>query len=552
MKRCFENIEYLGYSLQDKYTKEDLESIFVPEDLLNILADPKKFKSVQPSPRKIYLGDSSANPKIADRYPFWIDPDILSSHVLIAGAIGSGKTSLTFRMLAGALNHSRSVIVSEAKSGLKGGDDGAAYTNLVNYLGLRDNTLHIYRWPRGNCYFNPLLYLETPQEKRIFFDFIKEQVIKENHIQGEMIPFIAKAINISTCIFNFMQLLPDKQKNLTIRRLVFYLRNPVLFKQEYCEFLEEMLSQPETQSAQMMLYKLEIIRNDLTRYKYFTMYEDERFIMTPFGVDMLIKQLDFEDLLKYSEPQTGLKELTINDVLYDKSLVVISQPLYDPSSAVVGPLFWDCLLSKIIELGPNPADKNGVKRKKVLAILDESHRLPVGKLGDSGDFLRQYDLGVIEITPAIIDDDRWHRNKHVYQTIISMTPGVTNVVGLIQERLPNFPKNNLITQVYQQNGNPTMGINFPPDHTSEIAEDNPGISSLSLANTGRFTALIQSFILDEKRKVFWIDIESSLLKNIEYLLEKYIKNKESVDNDKLKELKNVIDYALGLETKINY
>ena len=84
---------------------------------------------------KIFLGFSSANPNSSQRFALWIPPEFISSHILIGGSIGSGKTSLTYRLVAGALNTFGTVVIAEAKGGINGFAEGAAFTNLAQYLG---------------------------------------------------------------------------------------------------------------------------------------------------------------------------------------------------------------------------------------------------------------------------------------------------------------------------------------------------------------------------------------------------------------------------------
>lgn len=262
--------------------------------------------------------------------------------------------------------------------------------------------------------------------------------------------------------------------------------------------------------------------------------------MTANGLNLLINLLDQEDLLYYTEYHKNLQELKLDDlttgILYKKSLVVVSQPLNDPSSKIVGVMFWDALLNAVLDLAPNPNQK----RQKVLAILDETHRLPVGNLGNSGDFLRQYNLALVEITPSIVDRERWERNKHVYQTIISLTPGVNEIASLIYERLPNYQAplfNNSIGLDTNADGSlkisPKVQVN---DSQQQIGQDNPGVSLRSMLSTGKFTALLQSNKIPEG--VFWLDLESSLLSKFDELLADALAGNQVAAK--------IVDYTLGL------
>ena len=207
----------------------------------------------------------------------------------------------------------------------------------------------------------------------------------------------------------------------------------------------------------------------------------------------------------------------------------------------MGSLFWDSLLAKVIELGPNPETKLGKPRQKVLAVLDETHRLPVGSLGNSGDFLREYDLGLVEIAPTIVDQVRWQQNQHVYQTIISLSPGVPQVVELMQSRLPNYFLNpGYLDTTIGDRGVPQTTLNLVANYQYHLSQDNPGVSARSLRMSGRFTGLIQSVALDEQGKVFWLDLADELMANIKLLL------KTALSPDCPQDIKDALDRTLGL------
>lgn len=237
--------------------------------------------------------------------------------------------------------------------------------------------------------------------------------------------------------------------------------------------------------------------------------------MTRHGVNIFVSLLNHRDLLDYSEFHPNLPELKIDNILYDRSLVIISQPLSDPSSKIVGPLFWDALLTRVLELGTNPENRNGKPREAVLSILDETHRLLVGRLGESGDFLREYNVGLVEILPTIGDKQRWEANQHVYQTIISLSPGVQEVVELIRSRLPNLP---LPPSFWDMGANNQPIARLNTNHAYRMGDDNPGVSTRSLRLTGRYTAILQSSCISADQKVFWLELENETMANLKQLL----------------------------------
>lgn len=526
----------------------------VDSQLNNVLLDPSQYDFLQlgtDSIDKIFLGFASLDPTSIYRVPVWLPPDILSSHVLIGGSIGSGKTSLTYRLVAGALNTFGTVVIGEAKGGVKGTSAGAAFTNLATYLASRLK-VKTYRFPRGNCWFNPLLYLTTKEDRKAFMLTLSKQIKTGG---GELEAYIQRAADIATLILEYIVTKnveeEDKRKNLTLRNLVTYLKDPKSVEDE----LNTSISKCEELNFKNRLEKNNLLKTELQRLNFFSLKEEkgrEKFVMTANGLNFLADLIDQEDLLFYTEEHdkdrngNQLGELKMDDekegILYNRSLVVISQPLNHPSSKIVGPLFWDALLDHVLELGPNPTKKNGKSREKVAVFLDETHRLPTGRLGDSGDFLRQYNLALIEITPAVVDEERWGQNKHVYQTIISLSPGVSEVANLIYERLPNYLQDPIQFGIQVQTDADGSIKVIPKIHVNpiqqQIGQDNPGVSIRSLRETGKYTALLHSNLIRDALGIFWIDLESSLLAKFDNLLHDAISgNKAAI---------KVVDYALGL------
>lgn len=528
-------VTFRPYAITERSHTEKTKA--VPKDLVNALANPEQHSAVHPGRDRLYIGQGAARPDSHQRYPIWLPAHVLDSHMLIAGMIGSGKTTVLFRLLAGAVRTYGSVVISEAKAGIAGSAEGAAFTHLAHYLKLKFPSLRLHRWPRGDCWFNPLLYLQSPQDRRTFLTSICGQIESDSHISGDVVAFVHNAASIAEQIIAFMQLQESRtQQPCTLRRLVMYMKNAKAFG----VLLQEAI---KSEADEEVRSQLEEIRAQLLMFNFFYQSKPE-FAMTRHGVNLFYRMFDHEDLLSFSEPRDDLAKLEIEDILYQKSLVIISQPLYDAASAVVGPLFWDSLLARVIELGPlsetnsDPKDGDGDRRRqKVLAVLDETHRLPVGRLGESGDFLREYALGLVEITPAIVDEERWMQNRHVYQTLISLSPGVPEVVELMWERLPNY----FLKKAYvQMDADTQESLAIRSDYRYQLGEDSPGVSVRSLQMTRRYTGLIQSSALDDERKVFWVDFEDELLANMKQLLQSAL---ESTCNP---DICRAVDYALGL------
>ncbi len=129
----------------------------------------------------------------------------------------------------------------------------------------------------------------------------------------------------------------------------------------------------------MAINKLTEIKQELTKRDFFRLDKSD-FIATRAAVMALVSALSDDDLLFYSEPHTErpdglvLQELEIDLILYNRSLVIISQPLEkEQSSKIIGSLFWDTLCKRTLELGRQPPLKNGKKREHILAVFDETN-----------------------------------------------------------------------------------------------------------------------------------------------------------------------------------
>ena len=519
-------------------------------DLQSILANPNDYQSIKVGKEKIYMGQSALYPNSNERVPFWLPISLLSTHIFIAGAIGSGKTTVLFRLIAGALRWYGTVIVSEAKGGINGGKEGAAFTDLAAFLEQKDANVKICRWPGSDSYFNPLENLNNSSDRREFFEMICQVItVQYENMSGDLLAVVYNAANIAEYLLIFLQNFYPEDA-LTLRILVDLLSSPKQVelavengKIKIKADIEQLHLNPEKKEALQERFKLlEKIDHQLRLANFFYM-DNKELVMTRRGVKIFTDMLNHEDLLTYTEPHAGLKKLSIDDILYQKTLVILSQPLSKSSSKIVGPLFLDNFLNRVLQLGPNPKPKNGQPRLKTLVVLDETHRLPVGKIGDAGDYLREFEIGLVEVAPTIPDNNkRWEQNKHVYQTLLSLSPGIPTLTDLMRDRLPHIPPSPMVVRNYQDR----QGNIFPQPERREnydlvLGQDNPGITSRSMQLSGRFTGLLQSSFIDENRRLFWIDFEDELLANIKTLL------KKALAPDATPQDKNLVDYALGLD-----
>lgn len=535
-----EIVPFLSYPLDKKF--DCLEGKLVNEDLSNALKDPNNYRDIHSDQGVIFLGFASDRPDDLYRFPVWLPANLITNHILIGGAIGSGKTTLTYRLIAGALENFGTVIIGEAKGGQNGYAEGAAFTNLALYLQKISNR-PAYRWPRGNCWFNPLPYLRDKSDRDGFLQAIRRLI----QVGGDMQLYIDNALEIASLLIEYMQMdTKNDPKKCTLRKLVYFLRYPNEVEANITKVINFLGSLKGVDSRdEAGLKKLKNIKHRLETSNFFRMLKDE-YMGTRSGIYRLANEIEKdEDVLYYSEPHNKgrdgqpLVELTINDILYNRSLVIVSQPLAKPSSGTVGILFWDSLLNQILEIGPKlPKNKAGKRREKVAVFLDETHRLPVGQLGDSGEILREFGVGLIEITPAVVDTVRWEKNKSVWQTMISLSPGIDAVTKEIYDHLPTIPQDDITIRPYKDaQGRTRIGYEINDKSSQKQGNDNPGVSWRSLQHTGDRTALLW---LNNNKALIWIDFESELLKHMDGLLEDAISPKAS------RAVKAAVDYALGL------
>ncbi|MEG4072557.1 hypothetical protein QUA30_07905 [Microcoleus sp. Pol14C2] len=535
-----EIVDFLSYPLDQAF--DCLEGKLVNEDLCNALKDPTNYRNLHSDQGVIFLGFASDRPDYLCRFPVWLPADLITNHILIGGAIGSGKTTLTYRLIAGVLENFGTVVIGEAKGGQNGYAEGAAFTNLALYLQKRSNR-PAYRWPRGNCWFNSLPYLRDKSDRDSFLQAIRRLI----QVGGDMQLFIDNAVEIASLLIEYMQMdTKNDPKKCTLRKLVYFLRYPSEVEKNITKLINlmgEVKGLDSTGKADFT--KIKDIKHRLETSNFFRMLKDE-YVGTRSGINRLANEIEKdEDVLYYSEPHNQgldgqpLVELIIDDILYNRSLVIVSQPLAKPSSESVGVLFWDSLLNQILEIGPKlPKNKAGKRREKVAVFLDETHRLPVGQLGDAGEILREFGVGLIEITPAVVDTARWEKNKSVWQTMISLSPGIDAVTKEIYAHLPAIPQDDITIRPYKDaQGRTRIGYEINDKSSQKQGNDNPGVSWRSLQYTGNRTALLW---LNNNKALFWIDFESELLKHIDGLLKDAISPKAS------RAVKAAVDYALGL------
>lgn len=553
----FLNRQSIGFFYNPLNTSSQYHSPkFINSNLAKILLNPERYKALHPSQvgKKIFLGFGAVKPFSAYRSPIWIEPEILFSHILIGGSIGSGKSTLITRLLAGSLNCGLTAVIGEAKGSLEVNPKRTAFSRLALYLSRRLN-VKSYRWPRGNCYFNPLLYLNNLSERRTFMQSIARQIKAEGDIKA----YINRSADIAAYILELLETISVGQKQAreklcTLRSLVELLKKPEKLEKVVEKALQDFSSNSIKAKVQKIYAKIQDIYTEIERLNFLKLKTPEgreKFVMGAGGINFFIEMLNEEDLLFYSEPHTQdrhgnqLIKLELDDIVYNQALVVISQPLASnhPSADIVGPIFWDALLNHNLRLGLTPTPKNGHEKRDIVAFLDETHRLPTGRMGNSGDFLREYRIGLVEITPTVVDKERWEQNKHVYQTIISTSPGVPEVCHLIHDRLPEKDQERFeigIDLRLDAQGRISVNPKLIDNCEQNSGDGDPGVSARSLRSTGKYTALLYTDTLRDAGGIFWIDLESTILSKLNNFLE----DANAGDRAAAK----VIDYALGINT----
>jgi len=385
-----------------------------------------------------------------------------------------------------------------------------------------------------------------------------QTVVQQVQFTGEMQGYVAKAAEIAGLILEYLQMPQDpniKKQRCTLRQLVRFLRNYQELETELRQVIDEINKQKQKldRRGKQYLQRLEDIYREFNSPEGLFNVEKNKLIFTANAIKAIAALLDDEDLFYYSEfhekDRNGnpLRELKIDDILYDKSLMVVSQPNPEskPSSKIVGPLFWDSLLSRVFELGTGlPKNASGKPREKVAVFLDETHRLEVGLLGRSGDVARGYKVALIEIAPAIKDMGRWEESKAVYQTFLSLSPAIAPLADLIYQWLPNQPEDLINIKLNRVDGSTTVGWDINPNYVNPGSRDNPGVTPRSLLNTGDRTGLLMNRGIPG---VFWIDFDSPLLAEFTPELDCSLL-KDAISPNASAAAKAAIDYALGLVT----
>jgi hypothetical protein len=536
-------IEFCNYPLDKSFECEEDEIKIVSDDLINILEESQYDSTVSPGNDKIFLGFSSDDPSNIHRFPLWLHTDLLTKHTCIVGSVGSGKTSLSYRLIAGSLKNFGTVVIGEAQGGNNGSADGAAFTDLAKYLSKKLN-IKTYRWPRGNCWFNPLSELKEKKSRREFFDSIIECL----ELDSDYKMFGDKIIDIVLQLIEFLELhsliFISSHDRVTLRSLAYLLDtiNGSIFVDNELKRCKKYLNECEQSSdVSRALREVNTIRDSLVNLDYFRL-TDPMYIGTRNVISRLYNILNSEDLLYYSEFNShnydgqSLVNLSMDDIIMNRSLVVVSQPLEDPNSKVIGAIFWDTLYAQILSKG---IYKENSDRQKILAILDETDDLPTGKLGESGGFIRQRGVGLVQIMPSIRNQGRWSRLTQVCQTFISLTPALMPMTRFIYDMLPSQRKASPLYPVISsgESGSLNLNLQFDPNYLQPV--ETPGVSYRSLNDTGKHTALL---MLKNPIRLFWIDLESPLLANMDDLLQQALLPEAKPTAGK------AIDYALGLST----
>lgn len=513
---------------------------------------PTKVESTLPpkkEEKKIFLG-FGGNPNVQIQYPIWMPSQIFNSNIFIGGASGGGKTSLMCRLVAGALNTYGTVVLGEAKGGAEGYSEGAAFTELSAYLSHRIlGNKNTYRWPRGNCWFNPLLELENKTRKderenlsitrtniKNFVNSLYANVSTTDAQYGAAIDRV-KTI-IGTFIEYMIYFPPEKPSGnwCTLETLVGFLNDSKQWKKANtkCKKFSKDDKLARKQQVEIVFA--------LTKNRFFLIAEkpDDFEAGATAGelnrISNLFKQLD---LLKYTQPVkddngNALPQLKISDIFDQRSLVVISQPLSDDSAGITGAMFWDAMLGYAVKKGPKRKGEN------VAVFLDETYRLPTSRLGDAAGETRQYRIGLVEVTPKLPDPTKWTNESIVYRTIISVSPGIQKVVEEIYTRLLPRQQKLMNMTITTKDGKPDVDVEQNNNRNSDQAQSDKGVSVASLGNTAGKTAIFHSttdFIGSEH--LFWLDLYSPLFEEEIFteLLQNALHSKIA---------RHVADYILGL------
>jgi hypothetical protein len=514
---------------------------------------PTKVESTRPpnskEEKKIFLG-FGGNPNVQIQYPIWLPSEIFNRNIFIGGASGGGKTSLMCRLVAGALNTYGTVVLGEAKGGEEGYSEGAAFTELSAYLSRRIlGNKNTYRWPRGDCWFNPLLELENKTRK----DELENISITRTNIQKFVNSLYANvsitdaqyraAIDrvktiIGTLIEYLIYFPPENPsaKWCTLESLVKFLKNPLQWKRSLRNL------QKCDKKDRIKIDQAGEIKRSLEKNRFFAIAENKNDIelgATAGELNRILNLLNQPDLLKFTQPVkdedgNALPQLKISEIFEQRSLVVISQALIDDSAGITGAMFWDAMLGYAVKKGPKRKGEN------VVVFLDETYRLPTSRLGDAAGETRQYRIGIVEVTPKLPDPTKWTNESIVYRTLISVSPGIQKVVQEIHTRLLPRQQKLMNIVITTKDGKPDVDVEANNSANHDGAQSDKGISVDSLVDTGGQTAIFHSnndFI--GSQHLFWLDLYSPLFEEAIFteLLQNALHSKTA---------RQVADYVLGL------
>ncbi len=509
------HLEFINYSLKKPYRTASSKNHKIPETLESCLSDPRDLSY---SPKSIFLGWGSATPSLlsdsspALLYPVWMPLDWLYSsnqlNLLIAGQTGSGKTSLLYRIIAASAKELGSVIIGEVKKD--------AFRNFSNYLSYFCGIPN-YRWPNGNCWFNPLLKLKTREQRRIF----AETLLSPLEIDGELKIVAEKVADIIAIIIEFLSFFSHQ---CTIRNLSYFLKRP--------EELNQVFERQDIKEPMREHFKRELERLDFFRQN------ESAFIATRLVISKLTNALEnSSNFLKYTEPpsqSTNLVELDIKKhVIEERAILTVSQPLAEAISAGFAGLIWNLIYDEIITLGRKP---NRPQTQTLVCFIDEAAKLSSGKLGDSTDTIREYGVGLVEVYPMLDsskDSEVFNRRIQTFGTFLSLHPALDPMAQYLfdHRRIDQTESLNLVPRI---NHDFDLGIGM---EYSAIPDSMPQ----DFKQTGERTLLLHNKM---KAETFWVDMSCSLMPHIGDLLEEFQKTQK-------KTVSKLIAYALGLVTEIS-
>ncbi len=122
-------------------------------------------------------------------------------------------------------------------------------------------------------------------------------------------------------------------------------------------------------------------------------------------------------------------------------------------------------------------------------------------------------------------------------SFLSLHPHLEELIQFIYKNLPNQPNPPFIPNIgFDRNGKVKTGFEVNRD-AFQSGNDNPSVSTRDLSDTGERTSLLY---LRRVRGIFWLDLESSLLRKLDELL------KDANSPDATIYVKQAVNYSLGL------